>query len=125
MLSNTLMLQKHKVGKVLEKCGAPQLQQQVEAEKKKVLFSSQFPLRLNSSVFFYPWFPHLYKQPSLIIVLMQHVSAFPKQERKLMSKKLSVHHKRCPKPEGSQSIPYKGTTWGEKKKPTRHKLYTT
>lgn len=32
-LSNTLILQKHKVGEVLEKYGAPQLQQQVEAKK--------------------------------------------------------------------------------------------
>lgn len=62
-------------------------------QEKKLFCSSQVISRLNSSFSLYMWFPHLYKQPSLIIVLTQHISAFPKQERKWISKKIwnSLH----------------------------------
>lgn len=124
-LSNTLILQTQS-RRGTRKVWCTSTLAAVWSEKNVLFFSSQFTLRLKSSVFFYPWFPYLYKQPSLIIVLTQHISAFPKQERKWMSKKLSVHHKRGPKSEGSQSVPYKETTWEEKKKPntssTQHEL---
>jgi len=43
--SNTLILQKHKVGAVLGKYGTPQLQQQVEAKKHIILF---FPVHFKT-----------------------------------------------------------------------------
>lgn len=90
-----------------------------------IFFSSQVILRCNSSFSFYTWFPHLYKQPSLIIVLTQHISAFPKQERKWMSKKtwnsLSMGGKG--RIRRNSIFHHRETRWGGRKE--NNKLYTT
>lgn len=88
-------------------------------------FSSQVTPRLYSSFSFYTWFPHLYKQPSLIIVLTQHISAFPNKKGNECLKKPEVHYKsggRGGNQKNANFVPAEKQGGGKKE---NNKLYTT